>query len=323
MGSIMESSIMKKTILLMGSLMLPPEIAELERHFDVIKLYKEPDPESVLKSRRDDIQGICSIYNRPVTKGLIESLPNVEIIAQFGVGVDNIDLKAAAARGVMVTNTPGLLTEDTADTAMSLLLAVSRRVCEGDMFVRVGKWHSGPLPLGRTLKGKKAGIVGLGRIGKAIAKRCAAFDMEIAYHGPNEKKDSGYKYYKDLHDMARASDYLILACPGGEDTNGLVDMTVLDALGADGFLINISRGSVVDEPALVEYLVNRKIAGAGMDVFIHEPNVPAELISLDNVVLLPHIGSATVETRTKMGKLVIGNLLAHFEGQALLTPVAA
>lgn len=314
---------MKETILLTGSLILPPEIAELERLFDVIKLYKEPDAESVLAARRADIRGIASQFTRPVPKSLIDSLPNLEIIAQFGVGYDNIDMAAARARGVKVTNTPGLLTEDTADTAMSLLLAVSRRICEGDMFVRVGKWQSGPLPLGRTLKGKTAGIVGLGRIGAAIARRCAAFDMNVVYHGRRKKAGVDYPYYDDLHAMARDSDYLILACPGGPETHGMIDATVLDALGPEGFLINIARGTVVDEPALVRALKEKTIAGAGLDVFIHEPHVPHELISMDNVVMTPHIGSATIETRTKMGQLVIGNLLAHFAGRELLTPVAA
>ncbi len=314
---------MKRTILLMGGLMLSPEIAELEKQFEVIKLYREPDPEAVLQDRRLDIQGICSLYSRPVSKSLIDSLPNLEIISQFGVGVDNIDLPAAKARGVSVTNTPDILTDDTADTAMCLLLAVSRRVCEGDMFVRVGKWQSGPLPLGRALKNKVAGIVGLGRIGQAIARRCSAFDMTVVYHGPRAKPDLPYKYFSDLTAMARHADYLILACPGGADTQGIVTADVLDALGRDGFLINISRGSVVDEPALVQALIEQRIAGAGLDVFQNEPHVPHELISMDNVVMLPHIGSATVETRTVMGRLVIANLMAHFAGKPLITPVAA
>jgi hydroxypyruvate reductase len=312
---------MKQTVLLMGSLMLPPEIAALERAFDVIKLYKEPEPEAVLAVRSHDIRGIASQYTRPLPRSLMEGLPNLEIISQFGVGYDNIDMAAAKARGVAVTNTPDLLTEDTADTAMSLLLAVSRRICEGDMFVRVGKWQSGPLPLGRTLKGKTAGIVGLGRIGAAIARRCAAFDMDVVYYGRREKKGAAYPYYADLHAMAREVDYLILACPGGAETAGLIDATVMEALGAEGFLINIARGTVVDEPALVRALKEKTIAGAGLDVFIHEPNVPHELISMDNVVMTPHIGSATIETRTLMGRLVVANLMAHFEGKALLTPV--
>lgn len=313
---------MKKALLVMGNLLLPPEMEELETHFDVIRLWKERDPESVLQARKDDVVAIASFHYVPVSRTLIESLPNLEIIAQFAVGTDNIDLAAAKARGVVVTNTPDVLTEDTADTGMALLLAAARRVCEGDMYVRVGKWHNGPMPLGVTLKGKKAGIVGMGRIGQAVAKRCAAFGMEIYYYGPRPK-DVPYSFCEDIHALATIADFLILTCPGGEATAGLVDGPVLESLGERGILINIARGSVVDEAALVEALEKRRILAAGLDVFIHEPHVPEGLISMDNVVLLPHIGSATIETRTVMGKLVVGNLLAHFNGQPLITPVRA
>ena len=315
---------MKRTLLLMGNDMLAAEQAELDQKFEVIRLWKEPDPEATLQARRNDIVAISSVVGVPVSRKLIESLPNLEIISQFAVGFDNIDLQAAKERGIVVTNTPDILTDCTADTAMCLLLAVTRRICEADMFVRVGKWRSGKaFPLGISPKGKTAGIVGLGRIGQAIAKRCEAFGMTIVYHGPHKKADQPYKYYADLNEMAHDSDYLIVACRGGEATMGLIDAPVLDALGPKGFLVNISRGTVLDEPALVRALYNKTIAGAGLDVFIHEPNVPEELISMDNVVLLPHIGSGTFETRTGMGRLVIANLEAHFAGQKLPTPVAA
>lgn len=312
---------MKKTLLVMGDDLLAAEMAALEQDFELIRLWKEKDPEGTLQKRKNDIVAIASVVFRPVSRKLIEALPNLEIISQFAVGTDNIDLQAAKERGVAVTNTPGVLTDCTADIAMTLLLAVARRAVEGDIYVRVGKWLNGPMPLGVSPKGKTAGIVGLGRIGQAIARRCEAFGMKIAYHGPRKKPDQPYPFYEKLIDMARDSDFLILACPGGEETAGIVDMHVLDALGPKGFLINVSRGSVVDEPALVEALYNKKIAGAGLDVFAKEPNVPPELISMDNVVLLPHIGSATAETRTAMGRLVADNLKAHFEGRPLLTPV--
>lgn len=311
---------MKKALLVMGNLLLPAEMDELEKHFDVIRLWKERDPEAVLQERRADIVAIASFHYVPVSKTLIESLPNLEIIAQFAVGTDNIDLAAAAARGIPVTNTPDVLTEDTADTGMALLLACARRVCEGDMYVRIGKWLNGPAPLGVTLRGKKAGIVGMGRIGQAVAKRCSAFDMDILYYGPR-KKDVPFQYFSSVPALAEAADVLILCCPGGAETAGLIDGPVLESLGERGILINIARGSVVDEPALVEALEKRRILAAGLDVFAHEPHVPEALISMDNVVLLPHIGSATIETRTVMGRLVVDNLLAHFNGHPLKTPV--
>lgn len=313
---------MDKALLVMGNLILPAEMEELGEHFELIKLYKETDPEAVLQERKNDIVAIASFHYVPVSRTLIESLPNLEIIAQFAVGYDNIDMDAAKERGIPVTNTPDVLTEDTADTGMALLLAVARRVAEGDIYVRVGKWFNGPMPLGVCLKGKTVGIVGMGRIGQAVAKRCLGFDMNIVYYGPR-KKDMPYEYYSDITEIAKAADFLFLTCRGGPDTQHLVDANVLDALGPRGFLINIARGSVVDEAALIEALQSRRIAGAGLDVFAKEPHVPEAYISMDNVVLLPHIGSATVETRTIMGQLVVKNLLAHFEGEPLITPVAA
>lgn len=312
---------MTRTLLALGS--LPPEEMEtLERHFQVIKLWKEPDPGAVLLARRLDIVAIVSTWQTPVRGHLIEALPNLEIIAQFGVGVENIDLLVAKARNIAVTHTPDVLTDDTADAALALLLAVARRVCEGDMYVRVGKWQNGPMPLGTSLTGKVAGIVGMGRIGQAIARRCEAFGMRVVYHGPT-KKDVPQLYYPDLKAMAEQSDFLILACSGGAGTLNMIDFDVLEALGKRGILINVARGSVVKELDLLAALSNRTIAGAGLDVYVNEPYVPEALISMDNVVLLPHIGSATMETRAAMGQLVIDNLLAHFDGKPLKTPVAA
>ncbi len=313
---------MKRALLVMGNQILPAELSTLQDHFDVIELWKEADPEAVLQDRRNDIVAMVSIYYMPVSKTLIEALPNLEIISQFAVGTDNIDLAAAKARGIAVTNTPDVLTDDTADIAFSLLLALSRRICESDMFVRVDKWRlNSAMPLGRSLSGKTAGIVGMGRIGQAIAKRCEAFNLKIVYHGPRKKDEVSYRFQPDLEAMAEESDYLILACPGGAATRHLVHAPILEALGPNGYLINIARGSVVHEEDLVSALVNKKIAGAGLDVYAVEPNVPKELITMDNVVLLPHTGSATIETRGIMGGLVVANLLAHFKGDPLLTPV--
>lgn len=312
----------KKTILALGSL-LPAEMDELEKRFDLIRLWKETDPEAALQAHRNDIVAILSAYSgMPVTRRILESLPNLSMIGQFGMGVDNIDMAAASERAVSVSNTPDILAPDTADIAMSLILAVSRRIVEADMFVRVGKWAGGtPFPLATSLGGKTVGIVGLGRIGQAIARRCAAFDMTVAYHGRQEKPGVPYRFYADLLQLAEYCDFLVLACPGGPATRHIVNGRVLKALGRKGYLINIARGSVVDTEALLIALSNRDIAGAGLDVYENEPNIPEALISMDNVVLLPHIGSATLETRAAMGRLVIANIDAHFDGQPLLTPV--
>lgn len=311
----------KKTILALGSL-LPAEMDALEKSFDLIRLWKEPNPEAVLQAYKNDIVGILSAYNGiPVTARILESLPNLEIVAQFGVGVDNIDLGAAKARGIAVTNTPDILTPDTADIAFSLILCLMRRIVEADMYVRVGKWVSGAFSLSSSLSGKTVGIVGMGRIGQAIARRGLAFDMKIVYHGPRQKPDLTYPYYADLRQMAEASDVLVMACPGGAETKNLVTGKILKALGPKGYLVNIARGSVVNTEDLLIALRNRDIAGVGLDVYENEPNVPEALISMDNVVLLPHVGSATAETRSEMGRLVIANILAHFEGKPLLTAV--
>jgi len=312
---------MAKTILALGSLM-PKEMEALESHFSVIRLWKEKDPEAVLQKHKNEITGIVSTWETPVSARLISALPNLEIISQCAVGIDNIDLKAAAARGVAVTNTPGVLTDDTADIALALILATARRIVEGDMYVRVGKWLNGDMPLGTSLSGKTAGIIGLGRIGKAIARRCEAFNMKVIYNGPH-KKDVAYEYYKDLKIMAAASDFLVVAASGGPATENLVDYKILDSLGPKGVLINIARGSVVKEDDLLVALSNKAIGGAGLDVHAREPHVPEALFPMDNVVLLPHVGSATHETRSRMGQLVVDNLLAHFSGQPLKTPVAA
>lgn len=311
---------MKKLLVL--PLNVPPEFVSLMGRFEMINLANDRDPDKTIRDHALDIVGILSNAGGiAVTKRMLEALPNVEIIAQFGVGTDNIDLQTAKSRSVVVTNTPDVLTNDTADIALSLILALSRRVVEADMFVRVGRWRQGAFPLGVTLTGKRVGIVGMGRIGQAIAKRCEAFDMKISYYGPRQKGDISYFYYSDLAQMAENVDYLVLACPATPETKDLVGAKILKALGPKGFVVNIARGSVLDEEALQIALRNRDIAGAGLDVYQNEPSVPESLISMDNVVLLPHIGSATQETRAVMGRLVVDNVLAHFDGKPLLTPV--
>ncbi len=313
---------MSKTILALGSL-LPAEMETLERHFKVVRMGRKSDPEAILREYGHEVSGLISSVGSPVTRKLMEALPNLEIICRYGIGVDNIDLAAAAERAVAVTNTPGLVTNDTADVAMALLLGCARRTMEGDMYVRVGKWLNGPMGLGVTLSGKTVGIVGLGRIGQAVARRALAFDMQVAYYGRREKPEFPYSYVPDLIKLAEQSDFMIITVAGGEPTRHLIDGAVLRALGPQGFLVNVSRGTVVDEAALVKALEDKTIAGAGLDVFENEPHVPEALMKMDNVVLLPHIGTATQETRSRMGQLVIENLLAHFSGQPLKTPVAA
>ena len=311
---------MKKTVLAIQPL-LEKEMKQLESGYNVIRLWDANDPVAEIERHRHDVQAILSTYNSSgVSERLMSALPNLEVIAQFGVGYDNIDLQAAHARGIAVTNTPDVLTDDTADVALFLMLNVARRAVEADMFVRVGRWKSGAMPLSTSISEKTVGVVGLGNIGKAIAQRAVAFNTTVVYHSRSEK-DVPFKYYADLGEMAQDCDFLILACAGGPETENLIDYKILEKLGPNGFLINIARGSVVNEEDLLIALRNQAIAGAGLDVFAHEPDVPEELMKMDNVVLSPHVGSATVETRSKMGQLVIDNLNAHFEGQSLLSPV--
>lgn len=255
-----------------------------------------------------------------VKEELIASLPHLEIISVFGVGYDGVPLAPCRARGIHVTNTPDVLTDDVADIASALVLMTSRLLGKAERFTRAGTWPGNVFPLAHALRGKTAGILGLGRIGKAIARRLEAHGMKIAYHG-RQPQDVPFQYCSTLIELAQASDFLIAACPGGPNTKHLINAEVLAALGAKGTLINISRGSVVDEAALIHALKNDIIRGAGLDVFENEPHVPAELLGCENTVLLPHIGSATHETRRAMAQLVIDNLAAHFSSQPLLTAV--
>lgn len=314
---------MKKIVLALGA-MQSAEMDILETEYQVIKLWKEKDPEAALQAHKLQVQVILSTYNgMPVTKKIIESLPNLELIAQYGAGLNNIDVVAARVREIAVINTPDAPTRDTADTAMALILTTLRRVVEADMFVRVGKWNSGAFPASTSLAGKTVGICGFGRIGQAIAKRCAAFDMNVVYNSRTAKDAVPYKYYADLQQMATDADIIVMACPGGPATHHIANASVFKALGPKGYFINIARGSVVNTEDLLVALSNRAIAGAGLDVYENEPSVPQALISMDNVVLLPHIGGGTVEARSVMGQLVIANIKAHFNGEPLLSPVIA
>jgi lactate dehydrogenase-like 2-hydroxyacid dehydrogenase len=267
------------------------------------------------------VRGVAVYALHGCSGEVIEGLPRLEIIACIGVGVDRIDLPCAKARGVAVTNTPDVVTDDTADTAVALMLAVERRIVEADAFTRRGAWLQGELPFGRALRGRKLGIIGLGRIGQAIARRAEAFGIEIAYQGPRRKAEWPYRYFADPAELAAWSEILVVACPGGPATRHLVDRAVIEALGAQGTLINIARGSIVDEAALIAALQTGALGAAGLDVYADEPRVPEALRALPNVVLSPHIGSATHDTRRAMGDLMIDNLHAHFAGRPLPTPV--
>jgi lactate dehydrogenase-like 2-hydroxyacid dehydrogenase len=293
----------------------------LEREFALHKLWQAPDKTKLLAEVAPRIRGIQATGSAVVDAATIDRLPKLEIIACCGVGYDGIDVAAAKRRNIVVTNTPDVLNDCVADLAMGLLIAAARGIATGDRFVRAGRWLSGNLPLQAKVSGKRLGIVGMGRIGRVIAKRAAGFDMPVAYHTRRKVPDVPFRYYEKLVDLARDSDFLLLIVPGGKETSRLVNEEVLRALGPKGTLVNIARGSVVDEAALVKVLKEGALGGAALDVFEDEPKVPEALWSMDNVVLVPHIGSATRETRAAMGHLTIDNLAAHFAGKPVLTPV--
>lgn len=256
-----------------------------------------------------------------VDKKLLSMLPNVKLIAICGVGYDGVDVVAAKEKGIVVTHTPGVLTDDVADLALGLVLSIGRRIPQADRFVRNGDWVNDTFPITRKVSGARLGVVGMGRIGRAIAKRAAAFDMRIAYTGREAKADVPYTFYKTATALAAEVDYLVVAVPGGDGTKNLIGASVLQALGPKGYLINIARGSVVDQPVLVQALKGKAIAGAALDVFWDEPIVDPDLRRLPNVVLTPHIASATDETRQAMAALTLDNLQAFYERRALPTPV--
>ena len=304
-------------ILQTGKLHATCEAALAER-YTVHKLHEQADKQGYLAEVAPRIRAHAG---SGVQADLIAKLPKLEIIAGFGVGTDNIDLKAAKSAGVRVTNTPDVLNDAVAELTIGLMVALARRIPQGDRFVRSGKWPNGNLGLFTELTGKTVGILGLGRIGKEIATRAQAMKMRVVYHGRKRQENVPYIYYDDLMDMARDSDWLVLIAPGGKGTDRIVSRAVLEALGPKGMLVNVARGTLVDEPALVELLANGGLGGAALDVFENEPQVPSALFALDNVVLSPHQGSATHQTRDAMGATLVANLDAHFAGEPLIRPV--
>jgi lactate dehydrogenase-like 2-hydroxyacid dehydrogenase len=297
-------------------------MATLQSDFAAHLLSEAPDRNAFLKQHAATVRGMATFGPMPVDGKLMDALPKLEIISNFGVGVDAINLDDAKKRNIIVTNTPDVLNDCVADTALALIMNTLRRMPQSEAYLRAGKWAArGPYPLASSLGGKTLGILGLGRIGEAIAKRAMACGMKIRYHNRN-KKDVPYPYDPDPVTLAKNSSVLMIVTPGGPETRNLVGAKVLDALGPKGYICNIARGSVIDEPVLLRYLQESKIAGAGLDVFADEPRVPAEFFTLENAVLFPHVGSATVETRKAMGDLQIENLRRHFAGQQVLTRVA-
>ena len=296
--------------------------AELAKRFAITHHFNRPAPNALGAELKARIRAIATEANRGADRALIEALPRLEVISLFGVGTDSVDLAAARERNIPVTNTPGILTDEVADLAIGLMLASARQIVFADRYVRDGSWASkGPIPLGRSVGGKTMGVLGLGGIGRAIADRGAAFRMRIIYSGPRRKPEVPYEYVADIVELARQSDYLMIACRGGPETRHLVSAAVIDALGPAGTLINVARGSVVDEVALIAALAEGRLGHAALDVFESEPNPSPELLKLANVLVQPHHGSATVETRTAIGQLMIDNLGAHFAHKSLLTPV--
>ncbi len=290
--------------------------------YAIHELHKMADADAWLAEIGHKIMAVATDGHYGVGPQVLTYLPNVRIISCYGVGYDNIDAQACAERGIVVTHTPNVLNDEVANTALALFLAVSRRIVANDAYVRAGKWvKDGPAPLTRSVENRKIGILGLGRIGEDTARKLAIFNAEISYHSRNEKPDSPYRYYANLTEMARDVDTLICITPGGAATRHLVNREVMDALGPDGTLINIGRGTVVDEPEMVKALQEGRLGNAGLDVFEAEPKVPEALFTMDNVVLQPHVGSATVQTRQAMGDLVTDNLARFLRDGTVISPV--
>lgn len=312
---------MKPDVLLVWPNM-PRQMAMLEKSYALHRHDLAKDPEGLVREIAPRITAIATTGGKGLKRDLIEMLPNLKVVASSGVGYDSIDIAACNEHGVIVTNTPDVLTDDVADTGIGLILGTLRGMARGDRWVRDGSWkRNGMMPLMTTISGKRLGIVGLGRIGKALALRALPMGTTISYFGRKQQSEVPYTYYNDLQAMCRNIDILVLCCPGGEATRNLVNADVLKTLGPKGTVVNIARGTVVDELALIDALKSGGIAGAGLDVFATEPNVNEALIAMDNVVLYPHHSSGTFETRDAMAQLVVDNLAAFFAGKPLLTPV--
>jgi lactate dehydrogenase-like 2-hydroxyacid dehydrogenase len=311
-----------REIILLGPLK-PLLVKGLETIGTLHKAAEAKDLQSFYASHADIRAIACSATSELLGDVFMRRFPKLQIISSFGVGYDHIDAKAAAAHGVIVTNTPEVLTEEVADTAVALLLCTVREFPQAERYLRAGKWLQKAYPLTKgTLRNRTVGIVGMGAIGQAIARRLEAFGVPVVYHARQQRPQLRYRHYPKLIDMARGVDTLMVIVPGGPTTANMINAEVLNALGPNGILINMARGSVVDEPALIKALAENRIMAAGLDVFAKEPEVPAELMAMENVVLFPHLGSASVHTRDRMDQLVVDNIAAWAADKPPLTPVA-
>lgn len=308
-------------LLLIGRVMTDRMRETLAKSFTVHTLFDQDDQQGWLARNGAAMTMVLTDGHWGVVPEIMQHLPNLKMISCYGVGYDNIDAKACAARGIMVTHTPNVLNVEVANTAILLWLATSRRLVRDDRFVRDGKWSSAAAPLTRSVENRKVGILGLGRIGEELASRLSIFNADISYHSRNEKPDVSYQYFGSLLEMAKAVEVLFCITPGGSATHHLVNREVCNALGPDGTLINVGRGTVVDEVEMVKALQDGRLGNAGLDVFEHEPKVPVELLGMDNVTLLPHVGSATVETRQAMGDLACRNLSQFLTDGTVISPV--
>jgi hydroxypyruvate reductase len=316
----------RRPVLLQALPLLPFLERQLNDRYTVHRLPAPgPEREAFLATRGAEFDALVTSAAYGASAALIGALTGLRVISSFGVGLDQLDVAAASARGVPVGYTPDVLNDCVADLAFGLLLAVGRRIPEADRFVRAGRWSAQPptpFPLGRQVSGARLGIVGLGRIGRTIARRASGFDMEVRYHSRRAVEGVAWQHEPQLPELARWADFLVVITAGGPETRHLIDASVLDALGTKGYLVNVSRGTVVDEAALVRALQDKRIAGAALDVYEREPRVPHELFTLDNVVLVPHIASATVQTREAMAQRVVDNLEAFFAGKPLPSAAA-
>jgi hydroxypyruvate reductase 2 len=312
---------MKPEILVPGT--LSPHVMERLKSFATVHdLAETADRAAFLRATGERIRAIATTNFHGAPTALIDACPKLELISSIGVGTDSLNVEHARARGIQVANTPDVLNDDVANMAVMLLLAGTRRFVAYDRYAREGRWAcEGDPPLTRSIAGKPIGIVGMGRIGRVIADKLKAFHCRIAYAARRERTDLPYRYYRDVAELARDSMALVVIVPGGKETENLVDRRVMEALGPDGLLVNVARGSVVDEKALIAVLREGKLGGAALDVFVDEPNIPPALREMENVVLQPHQASATVETRRAMADLMVDNLVAHFEGRPLISPL--
>ena len=315
---------MSKPHLLLTTELLDMKAEQLDDTFEVHRYYKASDKDAMLADVGDKIEFVgCGGHGIRIDAALIDKLPKARIIANFGVGYDMVDTAKAAERGIIVSNTPDVLTEEVADTALGLLIMTARELSQSEQYLRAGKWATdGDYRLSpQTLRDRSVGIVGLGRIGKAIAKRVEAFGLPVSYFGRSKQADVSYPYYASAVELAKNVDTIIVVTPGTAETNKLINAEVLKALGERGLLINVARGSVVDEDALMQALKDRTIFAAGIDVMMNEPKINPELMNIENLVLLPHVGSASVYTRAAMAQLAVDNLLACKAGNPPLSPV--